>query len=378
MSVIHPLPRIETLAQAQRTYVRYRDDVEVREAGEEQLFDDIIATMRHNDRAVEARYGHAVRASHAKSHGLAGGELRVADGLPDELRQGMFAEPRSYPVIVRLAQAPGELVDDRNARAPRGMAIKVLEVAGKMLPGHEGRSTHDFLLASSAVFSSAGPKEFLASLTHTATSAHVPEGLARVLSLFARASAIRLNKSIAGKNPQAGAWSEICGLNPLAESYFSQTPCRYGDYIAKIRVTPVMPRRTGAEAAAGNDANALRTAVGHIIRRYGAEFEVAVQLCTNLRDMPVEDARLEWPEHASPYRVVARLLLPPQNAYSAARQKYVDETLSFCPAHALQAHRPLGGINRARLKAYGIMAGLRRIHNRVAINEPRSIGELPA
>jgi hypothetical protein len=111
--------------------------------------------------------------------------------------------------------------------------------------------------------------------------------------------------------------------------------------------------------------------------RYSDEVEVGIQLCTNLEAMPVENAHTQWPEDESPYQPVARLLLPAQDAYSPARQAYVDEALSFCPAHSLAAHSPLGSIMRARLKAYELMSRLRREQNGVPVREPRSIGELP-
>ena len=58
---------------------------------------------------MRERTGHALRTSHAKAHGHLRGELRVDENLPPELRQGLFAESRSYPVAVRLAQVLGEV-----------------------------------------------------------------------------------------------------------------------------------------------------------------------------------------------------------------------------------------------------------------------------
>ena len=37
-----------------------------------------------------------------------------------------------------------------------------------------------------------------------------------------------------------------------------------------------------------------------------------------------------------------------REAYSADRQRYFDDVMSFRPAHALAAHRPLGSVMRAR------------------------------
>ena len=65
--------------------LRYSDDIERVPADEAESIAAIIASMTHESEVTTARNGHAVRASHAKSHGLMKGELRVFDGLPEPL-----------------------------------------------------------------------------------------------------------------------------------------------------------------------------------------------------------------------------------------------------------------------------------------------------
>ena len=125
------------------------------------------------------------------------------------------------------------------------------------------------------------------------------------------------------------------------------------------------------------DENALRTATVDYLRDWDALFEVRVQLCTDLDTMPVENANTEWSEEESPYRTVARLTFPRQEAYSDARKAYADGDLSFCPSHSLAAHRPLGSIMRARLRAYPEMSRHRRTANGRPLTEPHSIDEVP-
>ena len=93
--------------------------------------------------------------------------------------------------------------------------------------------------------------------------------------------------------------------------------------------------------------------------------------------MPVEDASVEWPEEESPYRPVARLSFPAQEAYSPERRVYFDDGLAFSPAHGLAAHRPLGSIMRARLKAYRPSARWRAEMNAQRRSEPRSLDGVP-
>ncbi len=65
----------------------YAPDIERPDSDEQKTIDG----MTGQSQTVEKREGHAVRASHAKSSACAVGELIVADGLPPELAQGLFA-----------------------------------------------------------------------------------------------------------------------------------------------------------------------------------------------------------------------------------------------------------------------------------------------
>jgi hypothetical protein len=128
----------------------------------------------------------------------------------------------------------------------------------------------------------------------------------------------------------------------------------------------------------GRRFSGLRDEAVDFFKTETAEWDVRIQLCTDLQKMPVEDPSIEWPEELSPYLQVARMVAHPQNAYSAERRVYVDEMLSFNPWHCLAAHRPLGNIMRARFQAYKASAEFRHSANGRKMVEPRSIGELPA
>ena len=153
------------------SYVRYSDGVEVVPDDEYDTITKIIDSMHRLGDRTEKKYGHAVRTSHAKSHGAAVGELAVLDGLPEPLRQGLFAAPGRYPVVARLANIPGEIVSDA-VTTQAGLAFKVLGVEGEMLPGHDGEHTQDFVLDMGSRFGPANAKEFLA--THLGLE-HMPQ-----------------------------------------------------------------------------------------------------------------------------------------------------------------------------------------------------------
>lgn len=360
------------------SYVRYSADVEVIEPDEQEVFDKIVAAMAHGGQLTREKYGRSVRTSHAKAHGLLKGELRVLDGLSEPLRQGLFAQPRTYPVISRLSDAPNELLDNRRISAPRGMALKILDVEGLKLPGHEGERTQDFVLDTGKVFNAIGAKTFLAQIAPIDNLApRLPERVKQAISTVSRVTNEALNA--VGANSAALDFFGHPVLHPLAEPYYSQAPIRYGEYIAKLSVTPdTSALRALLEANfEPQDEDGLRTAVTQFFRVHPAEFEVGIQLCTDLERMPVENPNIEWPEEESPYQPVARLFFPVQEAYSAARQQSIDEDLSFCPAHSLAAHRPLGSIMRARMHAYEVLGRARREQNGRPSKEPRTSAEVP-
>jgi hypothetical protein len=168
--------------------------------------------------------------------------------------------------------------------------------------------------------------------------------------------------------------------NLLGETFSSQVPLRYGDYIAKISVEPLsdnLRELTGQAVEIGDRYSALRDTIVNFFRENSAEWEIRVQLCTDLARMPVEDSSVEWPEKESPYVAVARIVIPAQDAYSAARRVYFDELLSFNPWHALAAHQPLGNVMRARRKAYAASSMYRHAMNGRETVEPKSITEIP-
>ncbi|MBE7170778.1 MAG: catalase family protein [Williamsia sp.] len=361
-------------------WVLYSPGVETRLDNEQQIIDDIIASMGRIMAKTREKYGHNVRSSHAKSHGLAVGELTVMDNLPAELAQGLFAKGGVYPVIARLANVPGEVLPDA-VNTQRGFSFKILGVEGEKISGHEGQTTQDFVLDTGTCFPMPDAKSFLLQLrTAIEHLPAVPTVVKEIGSTVARVANEALNK--VGINSPTLDFIGDSRIHPLAEAYFSQVPLRYGDYIAKLAVVPVSARQKelaeeGVKVDSYKDADALRTATVDYLRNNDAEFEIRIQLCTDLEKMPVEKANADWDQKESPYRPVARIRLPRQEAYSEARQKWV-EALSFSPAHSLEAFRPLGSVMRARLQAYPVLAGRRRQENGEPLAEPASIEAVPA
>ncbi len=358
---------------ASANYVRYTADVEQVAPDEAETIRGIVASMTHESEITAERYKHAVRSSHAKSHGLMKGTLRVLDGLPAPLRQGLFAKPATYPVAVRMAVGPGELLSDA-VSTHRGMAIKVFAVEGVKLPDHDA-DTQDFVLATGPAFPQADAPAFLKAMKGLEGATARSEGFKQAVSTAARVT----NAAIG----QASGLLDFFGhppIPPLADTYYSQAALRFGDYVAKIAVAPVTPALVAladTRLDVKADPDAFRHSVVEFLKSEGAEFELRVQLSTGLDAMPVEDASKVWSETDSPYVAVARIVLPPQDAYGAARQAFMDDTMSFRPSHSLDAHRPLGSLMRARLATYPQLSAFRHGRNGQAQHEPRTLDEIP-
>jgi hypothetical protein len=109
----------------------------------------------------------------------------------------------------------------------------------------------------------------------------------------------------------------------------------------------------------------------------GGEWELRVQLCTDLGTMPIEDASVRWPEDESPFVTVARIVMRPQLAWTETRSAAIDDGMSFSPWHGLAAHRPLGAVMRVRKRVYEMSARFRAERNGVRMAEPRTADELP-
>jgi hypothetical protein len=261
---------------------------------------------------------------------------------------------------------------------PRGFALKVLGVEGEMLPGHEGEVTQDFLFSSGRRFAVGDLKGFLAVQRFLETIADQPEGVKKAGTAlgFAANGVLRLVGS-------ESALLDFFGhphTHPLGETYRTHVPLRHGAYLGKLALVPVSPALKALEGRTIEPAfrySALKDEVSEHFREHGAEYELRVQLRTDETAMPIEDASVEWPEGLSPYLPVGRIAFPPQDAYGPARRAFVDDALSFSPAHGLAAHRPLGSLMRGRMKAYGTIATLRAGLNARLRVEPRGIDEIP-
>jgi hypothetical protein len=369
-----------------RPPVPYESRYEFEEEGEQETRAQLLQTLHGISATTYADSGHATRSVHAKSHGLLRARLQVLDALAPELAQGIFAAPASFDVVMRISTIPGDILDD-NVSVPRGMAVKVIGVPGVQLSSlepdaanaHPPASTQDFVLVNGPAFLAPSAKKFLGSLKLLASTTDKVPRLKQALSSVLQGTEKAL-EAVGGESATLKSLGGHPESHPLGETYYSQAPILYGNYMAKVALVPVSP-----ELAALKDApvdldgrpNGLREAVVAYFARHGATWEVRIQLCRDIDSMPLEDASVTWPEEDSPYLPVARITALPQAGWSEALSRAVDDGMAFSPWHGVLAHRPLGSIMRVRKAAYAMSARFRFERTGAVAAEPCNLDDFP-
>jgi len=359
-------------------YIRYHDGLEQKQENEDAIIDAVVASMSRVNERVFDKHRHAKRDAHAKSHGVLVGQVTVYDNLPEHLAQGVFAKPASYPVVIRLSTAPGDVGSDK-VPTPRGMAIKMLGVPGhQFLPNRQQAHTQDLLLVNHPVIAFGHAAAYLKVQKLLEKHMDDSDTTKRIFAALAQGGSKALH-AFGIDNPildTLGAPNN----HILGETFFSMAAVRYGDYVAKLCAAPLSDNvRSLTGTAVDTDAgdSVLRDLVVEFFRTQGAEYELRAQLCTGTDVMPIEDASVDWPQTLSPYQPVAKLTIGPQDAYSAQRRVFADDILSFNPWHCIDEHRPLGSIMRARIKAYESSSAFRHAMNARERLEIDDIGQVP-
>jgi hypothetical protein len=323
--------------------------------GEEAYLQDIIDTFTAQLSELW-KPGYFERGGNTKTHAVVRGELTVRDDLPEHLRRGLFAEPRTYPAWARFSGPGPYITPDIDDVGFMSMSIKLMGVPGPKLLDDE-RFTQDLFGTSVPTFVS--PDTYAnAQLQHWSLKnaqlfyflnlrhPHILDGLMNLLWTGTQSS-------------------------PLESQYFSCTAYLLGEGQAvqysfwsrlKTRTrVPRLPRRPPD--------NYLREAMVATLGRQDVEFDMLLQVQTDPFLMPIENSAVMWPARLSP-RVPAAVLRIPSQTFDSPEQRAFARALSYNPWHCLPEHQPLGNINRARRRLYWELSKLRQSMNGVQHYEP--------
>jgi hypothetical protein len=332
---------------------------EIVPAGEEARLVAHAETLRALQRARASESGRVSRALHAKANCGVLGELTVLGDLPAHAQAGLFAKPATYPAYVRYSNGSGARQSDAKGDV-RGVAVKVLGVAGKkIIPGMEEEKTQDFLLIRTPAIPFRNADEFVAVVSAAGKSPLLL--LPRVIARIGFGRALELLPKLA-----KALNAPVASL--ATTHYFSAAPIRFGAYAVHYALAP--QARPELDATVSTSPDCLRDDLVARLAKGPVVYDMRVQFYVDEVKTPIEDASIEWKEEDAPFTTVARLTLPQQDLDGARGKKIADlvEGLSFDPWHALEEHRPLGNVMRARNHAYRLST-----KERAAAREPDAI-----
>jgi hypothetical protein len=328
--------------------------------GEEQYIRDIIDELGKFTRENWLPGG-AQRFGNTKTFGVLRAEFTVLPDVPEGLRRGLFAEPRTYPAWVRFSGPGPYAPPDIEDYGQCSVGIKVMGVPGPKLMEDE-RSTQDLIMVSPASFVTPNIKENATLQRWVRAKAPLAYAInpfdSHLLHLFMQM-----------------LYSPMLA-NPLEVQYYSNVPFLLGEGQAvQYSLKPCSRARTRIPARPAE--NYLRDAMIKTLEAEPWSFDFMVQVQTDSFLMPIEDATVKWPEELSPYLPVARLRLPGQRFDSAEQLAFAD-VLRYNPWHCRPEHKPLGNSNRARKQMYWELARLRQAMNQVEHIEPTGKEQFPA
>lgn len=330
------------------------------------LVNDLIGLVESNTARGKYR---AFRDAHPRGIGCVEARFVVDPRLEKRFQTGVFSSPgQSYGAIIRFSSSLGPAGD--NVADARGMAIKLLGVTGpKLLESQKNALTHDFLQIDAPIFPTVDAEDFAGLVKIRLNPASSVGFLSK--RTFQRIKALKAVLDLSTGNPNRGRsladrtyFSQVPYLlnGPLIDTpiKFSSRPCGGDDLTSKANLDG-----TSAE---------LRHELQGRLNQSDLCFDFGIQLYKENAGFKVEDGTNLWSENVSPFIKVATITIPKQKFMTDQKLAYCD-ALSFQPWHALEQHRPLGGINRTRKVVYEAISASRHRTNREEhlMGEPKDL-----
>jgi hypothetical protein len=325
------------------------------------------------------------RGVHPKSHGSVEAVFEIDPDLSKEYQVGLFAKPgKQYKSIIRFSNLATLVVPNIGMSArhgSQGMAIKLFNVAGKILSDDKNGNHHDLLMINQPNFTFANIEDYLRlhqnmeKLNDRQADYFLPLRLKdpalndaekKLILKYVRADKIETNDIQHALSTYKIVQSiQITAVtNPLGIPYFSAAPFLFGpDRVMKFSARPrvAIPPAQVPQPSADNY---LRNSI--IETLHGREpivFDFLVQIRKEVGEVDIENATTIWDEKTYPFTKVATITIPSPQEVDNAQTIAHCEQLAFTPWHALPEHQPIGSINRLRKTIYEALAEYRRGNN---------------
>jgi len=344
----------------------------ITEQENEQIDEITDLTVKLLDKRYTDKGKPILRGVHPKSHGCVKATFKINEDIDKDLRIGLFTHPgKEFQAIVRFSNAAaldGPDIDKDGKHGSRGMAVKVLDVGGKVLLDDHGGHSQDFLMINQPMFAFANTEDYLklnrvllqdddvaarffasipAILAKKGKQQDLTETEKRIFKSFKIVQGIQ-------KTPEPE------DTNPLEIRYFSAAPFLFGENRAmKFSAKPVNEVKA-TEFPEQPGENYLREALATTMKKEQDivfSFKVQVRQCSD--ELEIENASSEWKESESDFefKPVAKITIPAQqNNLFTPEQLDNCEKLEYTPWHSLVEHQPLGSINRLRKDVYAASA----------------------
>ena len=309
------------------------------------------------------------RGGNTKTHGVLKATVTIRDDVPESCRKGVFAHPHTYPAYVRYAGPGPDVPSDIEDVGFMSMSVKLMGVPGKKmmellnLTDVEKVSlekfTQDFITTS-------GGATFVTPNTRENAKLQYWSLLHMPLFYFLNPMDSHLLDAA-----MQSLWNET-QYNPLGQRYWSCTPYLLGEgqavmysFVPKTQVETKIPGLPFGKVPF----NYLRENMIKTLNNHDVEFDLMIQIQTDPHLMPIEDSSVRWPEKLSRFIPVATVHIPKQHFESEALIEFTKR-LKMNPWHCLPEHRPLGNLNRARLRLYSELSKFRQDMNQTTHVEP--------
>ena len=315
----------------------YRDDETV------QIERSIINFIRVID---ENTTDYAPRGAHAKGHACVKAWFEVNQDINAEFQHGVFRNPGDkFKSWIRFSNGRSSIRNNHDAdKDAHGMAIKLLlqQSAGNSLP------VQDFLMHDHPVFFTANIDDY---------------------NRFVE-SENKILYFISDINPFKWKLREMQhGLNtlkkppssPLGTQYFSNTAYKLGPHNIKFSAKSCLGEEQ-TYVTDRDDPDFLKNTMQSELENQNGCFDFMVQKQNEKKYMPIEDPSVQWLEKDMPLIRVARITIPEQR-FNSPEQHEFCENMTFSPWHGLEAHRPIGQLNRIRKLVYEASAKYRLSKN---------------
>jgi len=323
---------------------------------EEDSLNDIIRLMADQMRG-HFKPGHFERGGNTKNHGLVRGTVTVRDDLPEHLRKGIFATPRSYPAYIRYSGPGPDVPTDIQDVGFVSMSMKLLDVPGPKMMDDE-KFTQDMACICTPTFVT----------PNTRCNARLQDWSLRDMPLY---YFLDPRDSHLLDFAMQSLWNET-QYNPLGQQYFSCVPYLLGEgqammysFAPKSKVETHIP---GIPFGKVPD-NYLRDNMVKTLDKQDVEFDLLIKIQTDPHRMPIENAAVYWPDRLSPFIPAATIHISKQKFDHPAQFEFTKR-LSINPWHCLHEHRPLGNQSRARHRMYLELSRFRQEMNNVTHVEP--------